>query len=76
VRHKQGIPSLGKNLATLRGTDYVALALVLGGGRVRAAYVPDGEYRAYEIDDPPEGSVPDVFGRVAADQLPPIAEIA
>jgi erythromycin esterase len=64
VRHKQGIPSLGKNLAMLRNVDYCALGLILGGGTVGAVYVPEGEFRAYEIEDPPEGSVPDVFGRV------------
>lgn len=64
VRHKQNIPSLGKNLATLAGVEYYSLGLVLGGGTVSAAYVPEGQYRAYDIDDPPDGSVPGVFRRV------------
>lgn len=66
IRHEQNIPSLGSNLARLSGVEYYSLGLVLGGGRVTAGYVPAAEFRAYEIGDPPEGSVPDVFGRVEA----------
>ena len=64
VRQTQGIPSLGRNLATLQSIDYYALGLSLGGGTVRAAYVPEGEFRKYGIESPPEGSIPDVFGRL------------
>lgn len=64
TRHKQGIPSMGYNLASLRGVTYVALGLILGGGSVTAAHVPDGRYREYDIDDPPRGTIPWVFNRV------------
>jgi erythromycin esterase len=69
TRHKQGIPSLGKNLATLSGVNYYGLGLVLGGGSVTAVYVPEGEYRAYEIESSPDTSVPDVFSRVTHPQF-------
>ena len=64
VRHRQGVPSLGRNLASVGSVDYYALGLTLGGGTVAATYVPEGEVREYEIQAPPEGSVPEVFGRV------------
>lgn len=66
TRHERDIPSLGTNLARLTAIDYYALGLLLGGGSVGAVFVPDGEYRAYDIGEPPEGSVPDVFGRIDA----------
>ena len=59
-RQRQRIPSLGSNLAGLSDVEYYALGLTLGGGSVGA--VSGGEYRAYEIDAPPEGSLPAVFG--------------
>lgn len=64
VRHTQDIPSLGQNLASLRGVTYVAVGLILGGGSVTAASVPEGRYVEYEIDDPPQGTIPWVFNRV------------
>lgn len=64
VRHEQGIPSLGRNLAALENIDYYALGLILGGGTVSAVHIPEQEFRAYEIEEPPEGSVPDVFSRI------------
>lgn len=68
-RHKQNIPSLGSNLASLGGITYVSLGLILGGGVVTAAYTPEGEYREYEVDDPPTGTVPWVFTRLDAPRL-------
>lgn len=61
-RTEQRIPSLGRNLAGLSHVDYYALGLTLGGGSVGAVYAPEDEYRAYEIEAPPEGSLPAVFG--------------
>lgn len=69
VRHTQGIPSLGKNLALLGSTDYYALGLVVGGGRVGARHVPTGTHRAYQIEPAPDGSVPAVFGAVDQPQF-------
>lgn len=69
TRQKQDIPSLGSNLASLSNVDYYALGLTLGGGTVRAAYMPEQEFRDYDIEDPPEGSIPDVFARVEAPQF-------
>ena len=58
------VPSLGAHLAESDELDYATLQLSLGGGTVRSAYVPEREFRAYEIDDPPSGSLPAVFGEV------------
>lgn len=64
VRHTQHIPSLGYNLAGLADVEYYALGLLLGGGTVGAVYTPEMAYREYEIDPPPQGSIPAVFGGV------------
>lgn len=66
VRHTQNIPSLGSNLASLDDLRYLSLGLCLGGGTVTAVHVPSGEPREYDIEDPPQGSVPWVFARVDA----------
>lgn len=63
VRHLQGIPSLGGNLAQLSGVDYHALGLLVGGGAVGAAHTPSGEFRGYELPAPPSDSIPEVFCR-------------
>jgi erythromycin esterase len=64
--HEQETPSLGENLARLTDVDYYALGLILGGGEVRAAYAPEQDPRDYAIEEPPEGSVPEVLGRIDA----------
>lgn len=38
--------------------------MLLGGGTVGATTSPETEYRTYDVESPPEGSVPDVFGRI------------
>lgn len=66
VRHTQGIPSLGGNLARLSGLNYYAMGLLVGGGTVGAVHVPSGEFRRYDLPEPPAESVPDIFSRVEA----------
>lgn len=61
--HERGIASLGRNLAEVPDLTYYALGLVLGGGRVNAAYRPEREFRSYDVEPPPDGSVPEVFDR-------------
>lgn len=60
--HEQGIASLGRTLAELPDVTYYALGLIAGGGAVNATYAPEREYREYEIETPPEGSVPELLG--------------
>lgn len=81
TRHRQGIPSLGMNLAGLSGIEYHALALETAGGRVRAVHGPSGESRVCAFGDPPAGSVPAVFGKAGSlfhldtrDLAPPLAD--
>ncbi|MFB6112308.1 MAG: erythromycin esterase family protein [Halobacteriaceae archaeon] len=59
-RRGQGLPSLGRNLATMGAIDYAAVGLHLCGGAVSAVYTPEEEVRVVELDGPPEGSLPAV----------------
>jgi len=59
------VPSAGSFLADSDEISYCALALNLGGGTVRSAYIPEREFRAYKMDDPPSGSLPAVFCKIS-----------
>lgn len=59
------LPSVGANLAADPDVDYYALGMHVGGGEVDAMYLPEMERRAYEMESPPDGSLPAVLNGVA-----------
>ena len=62
---REQIPSMGAHLAGSDTIEYFALQLSLGGGTVRSKYTPENDFRSYEIDDPPSGSLPAVFNEAS-----------
>lgn len=80
---REQVPSAGSFLASNDEVSYFALALSLGGGTVRSAYIPEREFRAYKMDDPPSDSLPGVFSDIDeplfflnTSQLPPESPLA
>jgi len=69
TRRSTNLPSLGQNLVTLGSVDYYALGLHLGGGAVQAYSTPDEAYCTYEMDAPPEESLPALFRQADASEF-------